>query len=47
MIYYTLPVFSGINAFVLLGEAIKNIHLLSMLLIVIGTLTATYEKKTT
>ena len=45
MIYYTLPIFSGIAAYLFLGEAIKTIHLLSMLLIIIGILTAIYERK--
>lgn len=44
MIYYTLPVFSGVSAYLFLGEEIKSIHLLSMLLIVIGILTAIYNK---
>lgn len=44
MIYYTLPVFSGIAAYLFLGEAIKTIHLLSMLLIMIGIVIAVYDK---
>lgn len=46
MIYYSLPIFSGLLAYLFLGESIESIHLLSMLLIVIGILTAIYEKKT-
>ncbi len=46
MIYYTLPVFSGISAYVFLGEAIAMIHLLSMLLIVTGVITAICDPKT-
>lgn len=46
MIYYTLPIFSGISAYLFLGEIIGVIHLLSMLLIVTGVLTAIYESKT-
>lgn len=44
MIYYTLPVFSGIAAFLFLDEAIKTIHLLSMLLIMIGIVIVVYDK---
>ena len=43
MIYYTLPIFSGFLAYLILGEEIENIHLLSMLLILIGVLTAILE----
>ena len=45
MIYYTLPIFSGLMAYIFLGEKIENIHLLSMLLILIGVLTAILEPK--
>jgi drug/metabolite transporter (DMT)-like permease len=45
MIYYTLPIFSGILAYVFLGEAIGMLHLLSMLLIVTGIITAIYNPK--
>jgi len=45
MIYYTLPIFSGIAAYIFLGEKIGTIHFVSMLLIIIGILTAIYEKK--
>ena len=45
MIYYTLPIFSGLIAYLLLGERIERIHLLSMLLILIGVLTAIFETK--
>ena len=45
MIYYTLPIFSGIAANLFLGEKIGLIHLLSMFLIIAGILTAIYEKK--
>lgn len=47
MIYYTLPIFSGLIAYLILGEKIENIHLLSMLLILTGVLTAILEPKTT
>lgn len=46
MIYYTLPIFSGLIAYIFLGEKIENLHLLSMLLILIGVLTAILEPKT-
>ena len=44
MIYYTLPIFSGIVAYVFLGEKIEGIHMISMLLILAGVLTALYDK---
>ena len=47
MIYYTLPIFSGLMAYLFLGEKIENIHLLSMLLILIGVLTAILGPKKT
>jgi len=47
MIYYTLPIFSGLVAYLFIGEKIENIHLISMLLILIGVLTAIPEPKTT
>ena len=47
MIYYTLPIFSGLIAYLFLGEKIENIHLLSMLLILIGVLTALLGSKKT
>lgn len=43
MIYYTLPVFSGILASLFLGESINLIHLYSALLILPGILIANYE----
>ena len=45
MIYYTLPIFSGLLAYIFLGEKIEDIHLLSMLLILIGVITAILEPK--
>lgn len=45
IIYYTLPVFSGILAFIILGEKIESIHLLSMWLILMGVLIAIYQPK--
>ena len=45
MIYYTLPIFSGISAYAFLGEKIESIHIVSMLLILFGVLTALYDKK--
>ena len=47
MIYYTLPIFSGLIAYLFLGEKIENIHLLSMLLILVGVLTAILGPKKT
>ena len=47
MIYYTLPIFSGIVAYIFLDEKIERIHVASMLLILSGVLTAIYNKKNT
>ena len=47
MIYYTLPIFSGLTAYMFLGEMIESIHLISMLLIIMGVITAMYEVKST
>lgn len=47
MIYYTLPIFSGISAYFLLNERISMIHFYSVLLIVSGILTANHEFKKT
>jgi drug/metabolite transporter (DMT)-like permease len=38
LIYYLIPVFSGIAAWIFLGEAIELLHIFSMLLIVCGIL---------
>jgi drug/metabolite transporter (DMT)-like permease len=43
MIYYILPVFSGIFAHFLLKEDISIFHLYSVLLIVLGVLTTNYQ----
>lgn len=45
IIYYTLPVFSGILAYIILGEKIELIHIISMLLIMMGVVTAIYKRK--
>lgn len=45
IIYYTLPLFSGFLAFIILKEPIGWIHLLSLILIVSGILVATYKKR--
>ena len=45
MVYYTLPLFSGFLAWIMLGEKISIVHLYSMLLIVPGILLANYESK--
>jgi drug/metabolite transporter (DMT)-like permease len=39
-VYYTLPVFSGLNAYLLLGESIGWVHGLSGILIFIGIVMA-------
>jgi len=46
MIYYTLPLFSGALAYLILQENISMIHLYSALLIVSGILIANFEPKT-
>jgi drug/metabolite transporter (DMT)-like permease len=45
MIYYTLPIFSGFLAYLLLGEAVTLIHFYSAVLIVSGIVTANYYSK--
>lgn len=45
IIYYTLPLFSSAWAFLLLGEQFKIIHILSMVLIISGIITATGIKR--
>lgn len=45
MIYYTLPLFSGLLAYIFLKEDIDIIHFYSVLLIVSGIITANYESK--
>lgn len=45
MVYYTLPLFSGIAAALFLQEKIGWIHLLSAILIISGILIANYESK--
>jgi len=45
MIYYTLPLFSGLLAYFFLQENITTMHIYSALLIVSGILTANYESK--
>lgn len=45
IIYYTLPIFSGLVAYLTIGEKIESIHVLSMLLILMGVLIALYERK--
>lgn len=44
MVYYTLPLFSGVLAHLLLKENISMLHFYSALLIVSGILTTNYEK---
>lgn len=45
IIYYTLPIFSGLLAYIMLGEKIEVIHIISMSLIIAGVLTAMSERK--
>ena len=45
MIYYLLPLFSGVLAYLFLGESIQVVHFYSALLIVSGILAANYEPK--
>jgi len=45
MVYYALPLFSGLLAWIYLHEPIGLLHLFSGLLIVSGILTANYERK--
>ncbi len=45
MIYYMLPIFSGILAYFVLGEAITMMHIFSAILIISGILIANYERK--
>jgi len=45
MVYYTLPLFSGLWAYPFLNEGIGMIHLCSMLLIISGVLAANYESR--
>lgn len=42
-IYYTLPIFSGILAYIFLDEIITSVHFYSVLLIVSGILTANHK----
>jgi drug/metabolite transporter (DMT)-like permease len=45
MIYYTLPLFSGISAHFFLNESISATHFYSALFIITGIFTANYESK--
>jgi len=45
MIYYTLPLFNGLLAYIFLKENISIIHFYSVLLIISGILTANYESQ--
>ena len=45
IIYYLLPVFSGLEAFFFLGEPITLVHIVSMGLIVSGLFIALHVKK--
>jgi drug/metabolite transporter (DMT)-like permease len=43
LVYYCLPLFSGFEAFLLLGEPINAIHIISAILILSGVIIATRE----
>jgi drug/metabolite transporter (DMT)-like permease len=45
MVYYTLPIFSGLMAWYFLDEDIGLLHLASGVLIVLGIVVANHEKK--
>ena len=45
IIYYTLPLFSGILAYIILNEAIGMVHLYSLFLILSGILIATFHQR--
>lgn len=45
MIYYTLPLFSGLLAYLFLNEEISVVHFFSAVLIISGILTANFESK--
>lgn len=45
MIYYTLPLFSGVSAYIFLNENISILHFYSALLIILGIFTANYNTK--
>lgn len=46
MIYYTLPLFSGLLAYLLLGEAISTLHFYCLVLIIAGIVTTNYKQQT-
>jgi drug/metabolite transporter (DMT)-like permease len=45
IVYYSMPLFSGLLAYFLLGEAVGLVHLMSALLIVPGIVVANYSPK--
>ncbi|MFK5954360.1 MAG: DMT family transporter [Desulfobacterium sp.] len=45
MIYYTLPLFSGVSAYIFLNENIGTLHFYSALLIIMGIFIANYDTK--
>lgn len=45
MIYYSLPVFCGLLAYVVLGEEVGLIHLVATMLIITGIVLANYKKR--
>jgi drug/metabolite transporter (DMT)-like permease len=44
MVYYSLPIFSGLEAFIILGEPVTAAHALSGALILAGILIATRNR---
>ncbi len=44
MVYYSLPIFSGLEAFLILGEPVTAAHGLSGALILAGILVATRNR---
>jgi len=45
LVYYLVPVFSGVAAYVFLSEPVGFVHVASMALIVVGIVTANRERK--
>jgi len=44
MVYYTLPIFSGVLAFIILNERLSFFHFYNAILIVSGILISTISK---
>jgi len=45
LVYYLVPLFSGVAAYVFLGEPVELVHVASMALSVLGIVTANRERK--